>query len=89
EVILRGTPGHGFLPAIAMTAPAPGGRGRRPEAGRGGVYRHTWRMETGEGAGPLPVSLSPYGDSHHGPPQGKSPGKSRIRHQLHRETSTK
>ncbi|MCE5339399.1 MAG: hypothetical protein LLF90_12050, partial [Methanomicrobiaceae archaeon] len=47
EVILRGTPGHGFLPAIAMTAPAPGGRGRRPEAGRGGVYRHTWRMETG------------------------------------------
>ena len=38
-----GTPEHGFPPGIAMTAPALG-RGRRPEAGRGGGYGYPMRQ---------------------------------------------
>ena len=34
------SPGYGLSSGIATTAPAPPGRGRRPEAGRGGGYRH-------------------------------------------------
>ena len=40
------------------TAPAPSGRGRSAKRGRGGVYRHTWRVETGEGAGPIYANFS-------------------------------
>ena len=63
---IRGTQGHGFPPGIATTAPAPSGRGRGPEAGRGGAGETCESLrETGET--PAPRAPTPNGDSHHGP----------------------
>ena len=67
-------PGHAraVSPWVSpYTAPAPGGRGRRPEAGRGGGNEEgpTSSVLCGEGAGPL--SGPPRGDSHHGPLYGR------------------
>ncbi|KAF5059937.1 hypothetical protein DSECCO2_330810 [anaerobic digester metagenome] len=47
-------PGHGFPPAIAMTAPAPrGGGGARSAGGVGATKGGSYAIETGEGGGPL------------------------------------
>ena len=53
-----------------------------PAASRVGAAGESedWDLETGEGGSvPLPVSLSPDGDIHHGPLHGDKPGKTRAR----------
>jgi hypothetical protein len=65
-------PGQGLPLGIASHCPRPlRGRGRRPEAGRGGGYEEgpTGSAACGEGARPLSCP-HPWGDSHHGPQHG-------------------
>ena len=72
---------HGCLSAIAMTAPAPCGLGRRPKARAGwGLSIELYVIETGEGEYfPLPVGPTPGRDIHHGPVCGEAPVESHAR----------
>ena len=71
---------HGFLPAIAMTAPAPRGRGRRPKAGRGGGYQKVLHgRDRGGGMLPPPRRPLPRRRYPHGPLHGEIPEKTRAR----------
>jgi hypothetical protein len=53
--------------------PRPSGRGRRPEAGRGGGCQYIETRDRGGGFCPLPVCPSPRGDTSHGPAYGEEP----------------
>jgi len=59
------------FPGYRHDCPRPSGRGRRPEAGRGGGCWHIESRDRGGGACPLPVCPSPRGDTSHGPVHGE------------------